>query len=214
MGKVRNVLFIMCDQLRADHLSCAGHPHLKTPAIDSLAKRGVRFPRAYVQSGVCGPSRMSYYTGRYVVSHGATWNRVPLSLREKTLGDYLAPAGIEVALAGKTHVIPDVASLERLGLPRDTREARLRLDGGFGELDRYDGHAPPGRESGYADYLRSHGYDSRDPWTEFVIGADDPDGPKGKRANGWLLLPVVPDRIRSLGYVIDQPEQPCGPVSS
>jgi hypothetical protein len=34
------------------------------------------------------------------------------------------------------------------------------------------------------------------------------------RCTGWLLLPVVPDRIRSLGYVIDQPEQPCGPVSS
>ena len=72
MGKVKNVLFIMCDQLRADHLSCAGHPHLKTPAIDALAARGVRFPRAYVQSGVCGPSRMSFYTGRYVSSHGAT----------------------------------------------------------------------------------------------------------------------------------------------
>ena len=59
VAKVRNVLFIMCDQLRADYLSCAGHPHLTTPAIDSLAAKGVLFPRAYVQSGVCGPSRMS-----------------------------------------------------------------------------------------------------------------------------------------------------------
>ena len=89
MGKVKNVLFIMCDQLRADHLSCAGHPRLRTPHIDSLARRGVLFPHAYVQSSVCGPSRMSYYTGRYVMSHGATWNRVPLSAHEKTIGDFL-----------------------------------------------------------------------------------------------------------------------------
>ena len=38
-----NVLFIMADQLRWDHLSCAGHPHLHTPNIDALAARGVRF---------------------------------------------------------------------------------------------------------------------------------------------------------------------------
>ena len=55
MGKAKNVLFIMCDQLRWDYLSCAGHPTLKTPHIDKLAKRGVRFTRAYVQSQICGP---------------------------------------------------------------------------------------------------------------------------------------------------------------
>ncbi|MFY7854748.1 MAG: sulfatase-like hydrolase/transferase, partial [Rubrivivax sp.] len=72
-----NVLFIMADQLRWDHLGCAGHPYLKTPHLDALAARGVRFSNAFVNSGVCGPSRMSYYTGRYPISHGATWNRVP-----------------------------------------------------------------------------------------------------------------------------------------
>jgi len=49
----------MCDQLRWDYLSCAGHPTLRTPNIDALAARGVRFTRAYVQSPVCGASRMS-----------------------------------------------------------------------------------------------------------------------------------------------------------
>ena len=42
-----NILFIMCDQLRWDYLSCYGHPHLQTPNIDWLAERGVRFERAY-----------------------------------------------------------------------------------------------------------------------------------------------------------------------
>jgi len=76
----KNVLFIMCDQLRWDYLSCAGHPGLDTPHIDALAKRGVRFDRAYVQSTICGPSRMSFYTGRYVSSHGSMWNNVPLKV--------------------------------------------------------------------------------------------------------------------------------------
>ena len=192
MGKVRNVLFIMCDQLRADHLSCAGHPHLETPAIDSLAARGVRFPRAYVQSGVCGPSRMSYYTGRYMSSHGATWNRVPLSLREKTIGDYLRPAGIRVALAGKTHVLPDLDGLERLGIEAGTALDTLLRSGGFEEIDRYDGHSVPGHETGYPDYLRAHGYKSDDPWGDYVISADGPDGP----VSGWHMRNVhLPARV-------------------
>lgn len=183
-NSIENVLFIMCDQLRWDYLSCYGHPVLQTPMIDELARRGVRFDRAYVQSPVCVPSRMSFYTGRYVSSHGTTWNHVPFPADQVTLGDHLARAGRDAILAGKTHVIPDVASLERLGLPRDLRQARLRLEGGFSELDRYDGHSPPGKESGYADYLRANGYESADPWTEFVIGAIDESG---EPANGWLL---------------------------
>ena len=134
------------------------------------------FPRAYVQSGVCGPSRMSYYTGRYMFSHGATWNRVPLSLREKTIGDYLRPAGIRVALAGKTHVLPDLDGLERYGIEGGSAIAALMRAGRFEELDRYDGHSPPGDESGYADYLRKQGYNSDDPWSDYVISADGPDG--------------------------------------
>ena len=39
--KVKNILFIMADQLRWDYLSCYGHPHLKTPHLDNLAKKGV-----------------------------------------------------------------------------------------------------------------------------------------------------------------------------
>ncbi len=58
----RNVLWIMCDQLRYDYLGCTGHPSIRTPNIDALAKRGVLFRRAYVQSPICGPSRMSFYT--------------------------------------------------------------------------------------------------------------------------------------------------------
>ena len=49
---IRNVLYIMCDQLRRDYLSCYGHPYLHTPNIDRLAAEGVRFARAYTQGTI------------------------------------------------------------------------------------------------------------------------------------------------------------------
>ncbi|MEX0717828.1 MAG: sulfatase [Planctomycetaceae bacterium] len=59
-----NVLFIVVDDLRSD-LGCYGHPFVKTPHLDRLAKRGVRFERAYVQHPVCSPARGSFLSGRH-----------------------------------------------------------------------------------------------------------------------------------------------------
>lgn len=201
-----NVLFIMADQLRWDHLGCAGHPWLKTPNIDALARRGVRFANAFVTSGVCGPSRMSYYTGRYPISHGATWNRVPLSVGEVTLGEMLRGAGLSLALAGKTHVMRDEAGLARMQIEGGSELATLLARGGFEEIDRYDGHHPPGSESGYPAFLRAQGYAGDDPWTDYVISGVDADG---KVVSGWHMRNVhLPARVREehseTAYMTDQ----------
>ena len=201
-----NVLFIMADQLRWDHLGCAGHPYLRTPNIDALARRGVRFTQAYVNSGVCGPSRMSYYTGRYPSSHGATWNRVPLSVGEVTLGEYLKGHGLHLALAGKTHVMVDHAGLARLQLEGGSELHTLLTRGGFEEIDRYDGHHPPGDESGYPAFLRAQGYDSADPWSDYVISGIDTEG---RVLSGWHMRNVhLPARVREehseTAYMTDQ----------
>jgi len=188
-----NVLFIMADQFRWDHLSCAGHPYLTTPHLDALARRGVRFDNAFVNSGVCGPSRMSYYTGRYPISHGATWNRVPLSVGEVTLGEYLKNSGRTLALAGKTHVMPDDAGMQRLALDGHGELAEFLRRGGFEEIDRYDGHHTPGDESAYPAFLRANGYDSADPWTDFVIAGIDP---QGQVHSGWHMRNAhLPSRV-------------------
>ncbi len=183
---IKNVLFIMADQLRWDYLGCAGHPHLHTPNLDALAKRGVRFANSFVQSGICGPSRMSYYTGRYVSSHGATHNRVPLSVGEVTLGWHLRNSGRALTLCGKTHVMPDAHGMQRLKLD-GANDLKVLLDEGwFQPIDRYDGHhAEP--NGAYAEWLRAQGYNSRDPWTDYVISTEAPDG---SVHSGWKMRNV------------------------
>jgi arylsulfatase A-like enzyme len=200
MGNVRNILFIMADQLRWDYLSCYGHPSLETPNIDSLAKRGVRFDAAYVQSPVCGPSRASFYTGRTVFSHGATWNQVPLPIGELTMGDYLRPLGMRTAVVGKTHMKPDIGGMARLGLATDTEIGVRIAEPGFDPYERDDGLHPDGllkRRGGhlsYNDWLRKLGYDGDNPWNSWANSAE---GENGEILSGWHLRNSnLPARIK------------------
>ncbi len=125
MTRPRNVLFIMVDQLRWDCLSCYGNSLVSTPNIDRLAKEGVTFDRAYCQSPICGSSRMSFYTGRYSQSHGATWNGIPLKVGEITLGNFLREQGLSTWLVGKTHFYPDIAGIQRLGIELESSTGQL-----------------------------------------------------------------------------------------
>ena len=69
-----NILFILPDDLRWDALGCAGHPHLKTPHIDRLAKEGVYFRNAFCTTSLCSPSRASLLSGLYAHRHGVMNN--------------------------------------------------------------------------------------------------------------------------------------------
>jgi arylsulfatase A-like enzyme len=182
----KNVLFIMCDQLRADYLSCYGHPHLHTPNIDALAARGVRFSQAYVQSTVCGPSRMSIYTGRYMRSHGSTQNGVPLKVGEMTLGDHLRPLGVRTTLVGKTHMVADAEGMARLGIDAGSVIGVRLSECGFEPFERDDGLHPDGPYSpdpAYDAYLRAKGFAGDNPWEQW---ANSGEGPDGSLQSGWL----------------------------
>lgn len=61
----RNLVFILIDDLGAIDLACSGSTYYRTPHIDALAARGLRFTQAYAASGVCSPTRASILTGRY-----------------------------------------------------------------------------------------------------------------------------------------------------
>ncbi|MCE8547833.1 sulfatase-like hydrolase/transferase [Ruegeria pomeroyi] len=187
-----NILFIMFDQLRWDYLSCYGHKTLNTPNIDQLAAKGVRFDRAYIQSPICGSSRMSTYTGRYVHSHGASWNGIPLKVGEMTMGDHLRAAGMACWLVGKTHMRADEEGMARLGLEPDSLIGARVAECGFDVFERDDGMLPEGPD-GYYDpdgareynkYLRAKGYESDNPWHDFANSGLDAEG---NVQSGWFL---------------------------
>jgi len=183
-----NVLWIMADQLRWDYLSCYGAKHIDTPNIDWLASKGVRFNRAYVQCPICGPSRMSYYTGRYVRSHGSTWNGFPLRVGEPTLGDHLAELNVKCSLVGKTHMTPDTEGMQRLGIDPESTIGALISECGFDVFVRDDGTNSTEYVNRHAEdydrYLRDHGMDGDNPWEEWANSAAGPDG---ELLSGWML---------------------------
>ncbi len=98
-----NVLFIICDQLRADHLGFAGNTVVRTPNIDRLAGRSVVFERAYVANGLCMPNRSSIMTGQMPSSHGAIFNDRSLDPANNTFVRRLREAGYATSLVGKSH---------------------------------------------------------------------------------------------------------------
>ncbi len=164
----------MADQLRADYLSCYGHPTLETPNIDALATRGMKFDRAYCNAAICGPSRMSFYTGRTMASHGCAYNRVPIRTDEWTLSDYMRAEGLRSALVGKTHFGANPTDVERLNLAAEGVDGRYVLECGFEPYERDDGLHPMGMfdpNLRYNQYLREQGYVSDNPWNDFVISA-------------------------------------------
>ena len=203
---VKNVLFIMCDQLRWDYLSCYNKSGLQTPNIDALASRGVRYDRSYVQSPICGASRMSTYTGRYVHAHGASWNFVPLKAGEMTIGDHLRPLGVKSVLIGKTHMKADAYGMARLGIDPTSRIGVRISECGFDPFERDDGlHPYSGHEPNppYNAYVRSQGLDAENPWEEYANAAD---GDNEELLSGWFLKYAdrparVPDPLSETPYI-------------
>ncbi len=65
-----NVIFILADDLGWGDLGCYGHPQIKTPHLDRLAKEGTLFTQFYVNGSVCSPSRTAFMTGQYPARHG------------------------------------------------------------------------------------------------------------------------------------------------
>ena len=99
-----NFVVILADDHGEGDLSCYGHPVLRTPNIDRIAREGVRYDRAFLTISSCSPSRASILTGRYPHSTGAPDLHQPLPADQWTVARYLRGAGYHAMAVGKWHL--------------------------------------------------------------------------------------------------------------
>ncbi|MCX6897423.1 MAG: sulfatase-like hydrolase/transferase [Verrucomicrobia bacterium] len=129
-----NILLIITDQQHAGMLSCAGNPHLKTPALDSLARTGARFERAYCGNPVCVPSRFCMMSGTMpsrigMETNGEIGNEVPQGILNDAMGAVFRRAGYQTVYGGKTHVpgLRKRDAIESYGFDSITTDSRDEL---------------------------------------------------------------------------------------
>ena len=217
-----NVLFIICDQLRADHLGYAGNPVVRTPHIDSIAAAGTVFERAYVNNPVCMPNRSTIMTGRMPSAHGVIFNDRSLEPDVNTFVSQLRQAGWATALMGKSHLQHGESrnAVVDLGKPPgrrspfpegwDTIEHDERYERGdvvapddfygFGEIQLTVGH---GAQVGAHHYqwAREQGI----PHDVLRAGLDSRSDIPTRRPEWWQLHPApYPEEIHSTNYVTER----------
>lgn len=164
-----NVLLITLDQFRAECLSIAGHPLVKTPNLDRLARGGVRFAQHYSQCAPCSPGRASLYTGMYQMNHRVVTNGTPLDRRFDNVALLARRAGYSPTLFGYTDQAID---------PRDT------LESSDPRLSTYEGVLPgfdcelliPEPFALWVEHLRQNGFDV--PMNSFKALNSEPDRPE------------------------------------
>lgn len=115
-----NIVVILADDLGAYQLGCMGSEYYRTPNIDTLAARGIRFTQAYAAASVCSPTRAAILTGKYparlrltnfIPGNGSEgkllsvpdWQKY-LPLEEVTLAEALKAHGYRTAIFGKWHL--------------------------------------------------------------------------------------------------------------
>ena len=103
-----NIVVVLCDDLGYGDLECYGHPKIKTPHLNRLAKGGIRFTNCYSTAPVCSPSRVGLLTGRNPNRAGVyDWipdgRSVHMRASEVTIPQLLKKAGYATCMSGKWH---------------------------------------------------------------------------------------------------------------
>src|SRR6267378_6838129 len=167
------VFLITIDTLRADHVHCYGYYRIRTPALDLLAKQGVRFTQAFTPSPITNSSHTSIMTGLLPSSHGVSDFGVPLAAIYPTLAELLTKRGYRTA-AFIGSVILDSKNLAP-GLDRgfefyDNFPERTTTKSRWGRLERRGMEVEQRAESWLnahptaAHFVWVHFYDPHDPY--------------------------------------------------
>lgn len=112
-GDRPDVVLVVLDSVRRDHVSCYGHGRRTTPALDRIAREGVRFTRASAASCWTLPSHASLFTGLYPSEHRADLDTGRLSARHGTLAETLSSHGYDTACFSCNGFIADRTGLTR-----------------------------------------------------------------------------------------------------
>jgi choline-sulfatase len=182
-----NILFILSDEHSRKVLGCYGHKMIRTPNLDALAARGVRFSDAYTNSPICVPARASLATGRYPHQIRFWDNGIAYDGSVPTWHHRLRDAGHEVTSVGKLHFrsgdddngfTQEIMPLhvndgigDPMGWLRDplpVRKATLRLakDAGRGDSSYQDYDRKI--TDAAVDWLKAHAEGNGKPWCLFV----------------------------------------------
>ena len=102
-----NFIFYLADDQDLLDYGIYGNPKVHTPAVDKLAKEGMRFNNFYTSQAICAPSRSQIFTGMYPVKNGCMANHLAVRPNIKTVINYMEDQGYDVVLAGKGHVKPN-----------------------------------------------------------------------------------------------------------
>jgi arylsulfatase A-like enzyme len=115
-----NIIFILADDLGFNQLGCYGNTPIKTPNLDQLASRGIRFTQTYSGNTVCSPSRVSLFTGRDGRLMENNSNTVQLRDIDVTMAHVLKHAGYDTALFGKYSIGSQMGVTDPLAMGFDT----------------------------------------------------------------------------------------------
>jgi choline-sulfatase len=126
----QNVFLITIDTLRADHVHCYGYDKIATPALDSLARDGVRFSGAFTPSPLTNTSHTSILTGLLPSSHGVTDFGIPLASSYPTAAELFQRRGYHTAAFIGAIIL-------------DSKSLAPGLDRGFDFYDNFPAHADP-----------------------------------------------------------------------
>ena len=124
-----DVFLITIDTLRADHVHCYGYDRVQTPALDGLAKDGVRFAQAFTPSPITNTSHASILTGLLPGSHGVTDFAVPLSPSHPTIAELLKKQSYHTAAFIGAVIL-------------DSKALAPGFDRGFDFYDNFPEHPP------------------------------------------------------------------------